>query len=287
MKFYGDDSFGRNGPGADGCCTVAGYETDCEIWKELTKDWRAVLDTPPKINYFRMREYESRLADKDEDSGQFLGLSKTDATAKFNALVSVLENFGSQIAWVDSIITWDTFNYGLSSELRDFYKSPHYLCIFGIIEGCREICRRLDIGEDVPVDFIFDQQPGIDILIHQAWSFAKQYLPEEDTHIMKKIGFEDDKVTAPLQCSDLLAWHVRRNYIRPPEDHRRPRPAYKLLRRSVRVKMSSVWREEGLKQMAKEASDRLMELPDHKIWMAYLLRQILMCQRPTKGKTSR
>src|SRR5438094_10546862 len=53
LKFYGDDSFGRNEPGAQGCCTVAGYLTESETWKAITKEWREVLDEPPKITYFR------------------------------------------------------------------------------------------------------------------------------------------------------------------------------------------------------------------------------------------
>ena len=69
LKFYGDDSFGRNGAGAQGCCAVAGFLTESETWKEITKEWRGVLNAHPKIRYFKMREY----VDYD---GEFNGISK-------------------------------------------------------------------------------------------------------------------------------------------------------------------------------------------------------------------
>jgi hypothetical protein len=256
LKVYGDDSFGRNEPGAQGCCVIAGYLTESETWKEITKEWRAVLNEPPKINYFRMREYVDRDLGREE-RGQFQGLSKIDAAKKLDSLVSVLEKYGKHLAWMDSIITWDAFNYSLGPIWSDFFKDPHYFGVMGIMEGCRNTLHKL--GGEQPVDFVFDMQVGLDVAILQGWKSIKNSLPEDQTTFMHQISFADDKNLLPLQCADLLAWHVRRNYINLPEDHRRPRPEYKRLRKSVGIYSSITWKEEGLKEEVHVFAERLAE----------------------------
>src|SRR5258708_3995524 len=101
LKFFGDDSFGRNAAGAQGCCVVAGYLTDSTAWNAIERKWRVALDAAPKIDYFRMHEYVSRCNGVDDESGQFLNLPKPDANRKFDSLVSILEKHGHSFGWLE------------------------------------------------------------------------------------------------------------------------------------------------------------------------------------------
>jgi hypothetical protein len=135
LKFYGDDSFGRNEvpSGSQGCCVVAGYLTHSTVWKHITDDWRTTLDMPPKINYFRMREYVARCNGEREEAAEFRNMSKQEARRKLDALVSVLEKHGRLLVWIESTMTWDMFNHGLPEEWRRIFKSLYALCVIGII----------------------------------------------------------------------------------------------------------------------------------------------------------
>jgi hypothetical protein len=215
LNLYGDDSFGRNNAGSQGCCVVAGYVTDSTVWKRISDDWRIALNVPPKIAYFRMREYVNLCNGNVEEAGEFRNMSKADANKKFYALVAVLERHGRSLGWVESAATWDIFNDALTDEWRAVFKSPYSLCVIGILKGCRDLMNR--IGGFKPVDFTFDEQDGFDLLLYESWKLLQQILPPEYREIMFRIGFANDKLLIPLQCADLLAWHVRRQYIRPVE----------------------------------------------------------------------
>ena len=83
-----------------------------------------------------------------------------------------------------------------------------------------------------PVTFVFDAQIGEDLRILRLYNAAKIDDPEF-WEIVASLDFKDDKKCRPLQCADLLAWHVRRKYVQPAEDHGRPLPQYLRLRESV------------------------------------------------------
>lgn len=244
LRFYGDDSFGRNEPGFQGCCAVAGFMTNGRYWKKVSADWRAALSAAPKIDYFRMREYA---AENFDEKGQFQGLTTTEADAKFDALLQVIEHHGPQLAWVESIITWDAFHHATQGLGQLLYKDPHYFGITGIVNGCRETIRSA-ISQDLPVMFVFDEQEGMDEFIHWSWKLNKRLSPREQTVVMGSICFANDKDHPALQCADLLAWHVRRQYIQLAEDHGRSLPAYRRLRDAVPKRASAIWNEEKMRE---------------------------------------
>ena len=231
LKFYGDESFGRNPSGSQGCYVVAGYVTHSKVWKHISDDWSTKLDMTPKVDYFHMCEYIARCHGKREEAAQFRNMSKQEAHKKFDALVSVLEKYGKLLIWIESTITQDMFNCGLSEEWRNIFKSPYSLCVIGIIKGCRDLMDRIGTFK---LDFTFDEQVGLDRLIQQSWNPLRRHLPPEYAKFMLKTpDFENDKTCVPLQCADLLAWHVRRDYISPAEDHGTRRPEYIRLRKSA------------------------------------------------------
>jgi hypothetical protein len=105
------------------------------------------------------------------------------------------------------------------------------------------------IGTFKPIDFTFDEQVGLDLLIRQSWNpLTRRLLLEYAKFMLKTPDFENDKTCVPLQCADLLAWHVRRDYISPPEDHGRRRPEYIRLRESALLRITEPWPEPVLRQ---------------------------------------
>jgi hypothetical protein len=161
-----------------------------------------------------------------------------------------LENNGHSFALLESVVTWDMFNHALSDEWREVFKSPYTLCLLGILQGCHAVMHR--IGGFKPVDFTFDEQTGFEFLLMEAWKLWKLRLPPEYAKFMFKIGFANDKDSIPLQCADLLAWHVRRQYIRPAEDHGKPRPAYVRLKKSVAIRSAGRWPESTIRRIVQK-----------------------------------
>jgi hypothetical protein len=245
LKFFGDESAGRNVSGYYGCYIVAGYLADSEVWRELWRDWQIALDAHPKIKYFRMN-------DCFDLSGPFEGFTAEAANEKLDKLIAVLETYGHAMGWVESTITWDIFNHALNDEEKAFFKSPYYFCASSVINACRHL-----LGDQrAPVDYTFDNQDGLDLVIHQAVKLIMEELPPEETWLIHKVSFADDRVVLPLQCADLLAWNVRRKYIQLPEDHGRVRPEYTRLKAAIeKRRVRGYWQEEELRASALSRTD--------------------------------
>jgi len=265
VKFYGDESFGGRQSGFQGCYAVAGYLAASEHWRAIADEWKAVLDTPPTIEYFHMSECYAAMAVKQdqEELGQFYGFSPKEAEQKLDALVAVLENNAISLTAIHSVTTWDIFQHVFEeAERNDIYGSPFYLCVMDIVDCCRSVFRKLDISP-IPISFVFDERNDSHYLL-RAWGLVKRIrdkfqrpefnqFPDVQEHlkslrVMGPISFSDDKQCIPLQCADLLAWHVRRNYIQPVEDHGRMRPQYKRLKENVAIYCSTSLSEDRARQ---------------------------------------
>jgi len=257
LRFYGDESFGRREHGFQGCYTVAGYITSSEVWQgSIADDWQGALDEHPRVAYFRMSECFAAIEGKpqEDESSPFSGMSTRDAKRKLEAVVSVMERHGHKIISVQSTITWDSFIYALNDADKELVQSPYYFCINGIVDGCREALQAMN--KEAPVAFVFDERPDVSESILRAWFVSKDSSPE-DAVVMGSIAFADDKKCGPLQCADLLAWHARRGFIQPAEDHGRPRPEYSRIKGGASY--SHVWNEEKLRMDRTQQREALEE----------------------------
>src|SRR6516164_5038315 len=82
LKAFVDDS----GSGGDSLWYVlAGYVGTVEAWDSFEVPWRAVLDSPPKLEYFKASEAESLRPD-----GQWAGVSKNERNARLNSFIRVI-----------------------------------------------------------------------------------------------------------------------------------------------------------------------------------------------------
>jgi hypothetical protein len=190
------------------------------------------------------------------DPGAFAALSSQEAQDKLEGLVKVFEWHGKAFGCVQSIITWDCFNHALTEEDLRIFGSPYSLCVAGIIDGCRQMLRGKNM--ESPVGFVFDERPDVSVRIHEAWNETKATSPE-DAAVMGSISFADDKTCIPLQCADLIAWHARRQFLQPAEDHGRPRPELVRLKKSVNIWSEHVWNEEDLRNRRERKRQALRE----------------------------
>jgi len=241
LELYGDESF-KNTPGFQGCYALAGYLTDSDVWAAIDSAWEMVKNTPPSIRHFKMHEYWERC-------GEFSTLTKDEADAKYDLFIQVLEVFGKHMVWIDSVITFDCFNAVVKDKPRalNAVKEPYTFCLVGVF-GLVTRALRATIGDSEPlptVDFTFDEKQGVDRHILEAHQFLKEN--GDQWPIVNRLSFDDDMKCNPLQCADLLASHVRRNYVRPAEDKGRPLPGYSRLESAAYRKWSGIWKEEGLK----------------------------------------
>lgn len=246
IKFYGDESFARHEPGFQGCYDVGGFITDSSAWNDLIPDWRAACRSAKPIEYFRMRELIER-------SGQFLGFTDAEAEAKLESLASVIESHAHRLVILDSIITWDMYDHAVHSAFKEFCKTPYFFGVMGIILGLLEVVR--DLGKAQPVRFIFDEQIGLELPIHQAFHIAKSVLSIEQASALETIAFGDDRKIPPLQCADLMAWQVRREYLQLPEDKGTP-AIYRRFQESIYDWKSMRWDEEQLRALFSQAEAR-------------------------------
>src|SRR5271166_3973486 len=82
MRAFVDDS----GSGGDSPWYVlAGYVGTVEAWDRFDTSWQAVLDGPPKLEYFKASEAESL-----RPNGQWRGITKEERNARIAALIKVI-----------------------------------------------------------------------------------------------------------------------------------------------------------------------------------------------------
>jgi hypothetical protein len=66
---------------------------------------------------------------------------------------------------------------------------------------------------NIPIEFIFDEQEGVQADIDFSFDVMKRSLPRG---VQKLISgrpiYKSDKLVLPLQAADMLAWHLRREH---------------------------------------------------------------------------
>lgn len=84
---------------------------------------------------------------------------------------------------------------------------------FAVVAGVARYAA--EAGIDTPIEFIFDEQEGVDDDIRTFFSHLKKGLPVQAQNLIDGVPFfknDRDKRYMPLQAADLLAWHVRREH---------------------------------------------------------------------------
>ena len=192
LGFIDDSGSGGDAP----YFVLAGYVCSESSWATFVGDWQALLNFPPKLEYFKMYEAESL-------KGQFVGFTETARDERVNQFIDVIlkcDPWDAAIA-----IPTGLYNEILYPLLPKSRTSPYYSAFVAMVTALSGFYRWQ--GSDELVDFIFDQQDGMETKGARMYGSIRKLFPNWR---LGRIGFQDDKKVLPLQAADLIAWQTRR-----------------------------------------------------------------------------
>ena len=199
LRAFTDDSGSAIG---DRRLFFAGFMHRVEDWALFAEAWDAELKSAPAIEYLKMSE-----AQMLED--QFKRWLPEDRDAKLLSLANVISRFRP-------------FSFQFSIDRQKFDKivkptsprglgNPYFTCTFGIVSGLTRFA--VSQGGNVPIEFIFDEQDGVDIDVQLWFKAMKNTLPRRVRKLISGTPtFRNDRDMVQLQAADLLVWHLRREH---------------------------------------------------------------------------
>jgi Protein of unknown function (DUF3800) len=198
LRAFIDDS----GSGGDSPWFVlAGYVGSVEAWDAFDAPWRAVLDGPPKLDYFKASEAESLRPD-----GQWSGISKDERNARIDALISVIGRHAKKAIHVR--LKQKDYDEVIKPYVPPQWQNAYYFLFIGFLTAAVSTERYLGSGEHI--DFFFDSNREVEKPSRKLYSQVAN-LPQFQDRI-DNIFYKDEKIFLPLQAADLFAWQVRRRF---------------------------------------------------------------------------
>ena len=199
LRAFTDDSASEIG---DRRLFLAGFLNRADEWALFAEAWDAELAVAPAIKYLKMSEAQNL---KD----QFRGWHHEARDAKLMALAGVVSRFRP-------------FSFQFSIDRSKFdqivkrvsprgLQSPHFTCCFGVVSGLTRFAA--SEGGNVPIEFIFDTQDGVDIDVQLWFEAMKTNLPRKVQKLISGTPtFRNDRDVVQLQAADMLVWHLRREH---------------------------------------------------------------------------
>jgi hypothetical protein len=204
LQAFSDDSAAQEG---DRRLFLAGYLHRADTWAEFANHWDAELKAWPAIEYFKAAEAHNLSKQFDYKKGW----NEQKRNAKVGNLVEIIRAF--QPLSFEFSVNRQIFEDELKPVSPYGLKKPHFTMCFAVVAG---IARYLaQEGVDTPVEFIFDEQEGVDADLLLFFSHMKKNLPIEAQNLIEGLPTfknDRDKRYMPLQAADLLAWHLRREH---------------------------------------------------------------------------
>jgi len=175
-------------------------------WALFADAWDEELKAGRPIRYLKMSEANSL-------RGEFERWTPLERNEKLRGLKRVARHFGP-LTFHTSISRADS--QALKPVTPRGFANPHFLCCFGIVTT---VTRYVDqaVSEAgkvaVPIEFIFDQQSGVESDVETFFDDMTKHLPSASRKLIShRPVFKDEKLYTPLQAADMLAWHLRRGH---------------------------------------------------------------------------
>jgi len=195
-----DDS----GRGEQPVFVLAGFVMSVYMWTVFADQWRAILDAPPKIEYFKMKEATHCFE-------QFEGFSIPQRDAKVRMLTSLIVDH-KPLA-VRHVVPLEAYERCFKKKFSKKANYPYFLSYYGVIGTLLRYQVLNEWHLNDKSDFVFDEQGTESDFIQGNWTAAEKKLPEEYKKLIgARPDHRNDKKFLPLQAADLFAWHVRRSY---------------------------------------------------------------------------
>lgn len=274
-----DDS----GRGHESHLVLGGCILTVEEWLSFAEQWKKILDEPPAISYFKMREANAR-------QGQFKGFSVQERDAKMWRFISTILLYrphGIRVV-VDTLAYRRAFAGQLSKEL-DY---PTFLASHEVIHAVMRVQQLGTLPDNAPAKFVFDEQGKESDMFLYTWSICMPPPPSSKINLAlmpSRPIIEDDKTFLPLQVADLFAWHYWSDVAAKKQNKEPSSPFWGALK-TIPIIESELGEKrlsqliEGLRRFAKE--EKIVfphDLP--KKWQKYVRKEL--AQRKAAGRNRR
>lgn len=204
LQAFTDDSAAQTG---DRRLFLAGYLHRADVWASFSDHWQAELKAWPAIEYFKASEANNL-------SGQFdhkQGWDQAKRNAKLGKLAEIISH--CQPLSFEFSINRKIFEEELKPVSPYGLGRPHFQMCFSVVAGIARYAAQEGIS--TPIEFVFDEQEGVDADIALFFSHMKKNLPVDAQNLIDGdplFKSDRDNRYVPLQAADLLAWHVRREH---------------------------------------------------------------------------
>lgn len=202
------DASGMGNIKKDPYLVFAGFISTSKVWADFSDSWKAALDKPPSISYFKLNDAFSSTKNK---KSQFYRWKETDIENKINELIKIIKSI--KVMRVHSYVDKNEFKQLILEEFpKRRWDTPYWICciylMFKIISHQRY---QKIMGYQVPIDFYFDEENKMEVDCKRWFNyFKKMYAPKWALPYCGSINSLDDKRFMPLQAADLYAGLLRR-----------------------------------------------------------------------------
>ena len=191
---------------------LGGFIAPIDKWQSFSTEWQAALDAPPTLEYFKMKE-AARLKDQFHPRKGWTHELRDQRIDRFADIIHKHAHLRVSIALRNSdfkkyLRSIPAVNRGLAAD------TPYITLLSLMMVAVAHSRESYNLTE--PIDFIFDEQDGIEEELGHFWPSTKRksenainnFLRDSFQHMPL---FRDEKEFLPLQAADLYAWQVRRH----------------------------------------------------------------------------
>jgi len=197
---------------------LAGYVSTAIQWDMFSAEWNRQLRAKPRIQYFKMVEANSL-------KGEFAGWTPGDRDKKVRSLANVVrDRVGFGVSCEVLQADYDEVFVPLLQRVRAakidhdhkrllrFMEDPYFFCFHNIIGASAK--RLLEDRKDpatTMLSFVFDDQGRMGTRAVTWWpSLRRNAPPDCRSFLTTPPTFSNDRLVAPLQAADMIAWQRRR-----------------------------------------------------------------------------
>src|SRR5271157_1125684 len=239
VHVFFDDS-GKLGGDGDFVC-MAGYIADGEAWDNFTNKW-ALLLLKHGLPYIHMREFIPL-------KGVYRNLN-WDNTRRDEVLAEFIDLIREHVIAGFGIGVDAKYFRSMSKDVKRELGDPHMFCFQRIL---RVVVKKLrSVGYEGTMSPIFDDCEQYSTRCYRMWSRWRVKEPDFG-RLVPSITFADDKVYAPLQAADILAWESHKQLKQEAANYK-PRKQFERLMQSTTPGYgldygSEVWEKSGLDEL--------------------------------------
>ena len=230
---------------------LSGYIAPVDWWEDFSEEWQALLDEPPRLKYFKMREAAQL-------SGEFgrMGIgARNERIKKFFDLT-----WKATHQSVSSVIPINPYKRIVKGRIKKEWDDPYFIALFDIVSLLLQEHFHLKfygaVKKDSVLDFIFDDNPRLAAKVPRWYQLTRSLLhPVLRNSIGASARFENDHDFLPLQAADAQSWYYRRLFAE--RLHNQPFKAElpkELFRKLDEIpSLMSFWRSDRMKYFVSKA----------------------------------